>query len=334
MTVHIALPGQPAEIGACIFCGSVEKMTGEHLFAHWISKAIDEGNRSGFKTTLKFNGKIEIKEFNTTKFTNERDIGHANTKLNVLCENCNSVWGGKIQEQASMVLKPFLASDTWGMSDSQREKIAIWIASFIIVRQYLHPELLCFDEQERHEFRRTTIPPRGLSVWVARYDGKNSYESKLRTFRFASSFSTDQEKPNICITTMVFGSLIFFTYYCADRFSGRQYTISDINAIHLHNQLAESSESRKITPNPTFEWPHNSQDSYYFNELSSWPLHNLLDELGMNQVWPTFEFFSNSASPPLNYQDYLELNDLASQAFETNTGSLENARAIIRKNQM
>ena len=333
MTNHIALPGKPAEVGKCIFCGNVEKMTGEHLFARWTSKAVGAVNRSEFTATLKMRDYVRVDKFDMMAFKREQDIGHANVKLNVMCADCNNVWGSGIQDRASSTLKPLLTSDIWGMSDLHREQIATWITSFIMVSQYIHPEIVCIHEDERSEFRTTTTPPRGLSVWIARYDGGNSYESRLRSFGFLDNSFMGPQLPNSCLTTMALGSLIFFVYYTSIESTGRQYTLPNLHSITLHNMMSVSSGRRKITPNPGFVWPHNHPDFPIFFEREYWPIHDLLAEIGMDQIWPTFELFPTASKRALNHQDYMELNDLVSLSLKNEDGSLDTARAAIRSKE-
>lgn len=322
MTTYLATEDGGAKEGTCIFCGTVEMMTGEHIFANWTSKAVRPDNHTHAALTYRYKGEIRKETIDLTKFKGDRNIGHANMRLYVLCEECNSGWGSSLQEETSKVLKPVLDGSTWHLSNRERETVAKWLTSLIMVRQYLHPELKAIGEEVCREFFRARVPMTGLSVWVARYGGSNSHECRYRGHVMTTSSSPNPVSPNTCSLACVIGNLIFFVFWSSDADIIRHFSTDDPGPLGILNSIAKQDGRREWIANP-----ENIRDMpAEYEGPANYPLHDMLAELGMTQVWPTFEKYSEASLKTLTRQDFIQLNDLTTYTVTTMDDSLENAR--------
>lgn len=204
MTSFLATNGRPKFKDICIFCGERDYLTGEHLFASWISKVIPHSLGPGMNTSLITNKSREFKSFDLSQ-----QGGYANARMNLLCEKCNSGWGSILQQQTSLILKPIIAEGRWKISSRDCLCIASWVTSFVMVRQFLHPTLAVLDSTQRKLFCDTKKPLESLSLWVAQFDGTRQ---QLSTWYTGVSTKSDPTKPDMFLVALTMGNLIFAAY--------------------------------------------------------------------------------------------------------------------------
>ena len=325
---HIATKDGTASEGTCIFCGRVEMMTGEHIFAFWTNTAVKPPYEQYSKVIYRQQGHVK-EEIVDLSFKGERNRGHANMRLNVLCKECNNGWGSDLQDSVSAVLKPVLKEEAWQLTDEDREKVAKWLTSFIMVRQYLHPQAVAIDNERCRDFYRTRAPLSGVSARVARYSGENSHNSRYRNiaggdayFSRPNSISAP-ETNHSCMLTAALGNLIFFVFWSSDPNTLVHFSPNHPRPFSIANMSKEFDEETKDLPEPDNE-RYRSPQVYY-------PFHYMLAELGMSQIWPPFEIYPEASSSTLDVNDFYDLNELATHALLTNNCSLEAARAEVRR---
>jgi hypothetical protein len=321
---YLALGDGECETGPCILCGDHTKLTGEHIFAHWISRATCPTQYPDLQLILKTPDSSLVERFNLTNFKAPRNKGFSNVRLNVLCDSCNSGWGSELQEQTSKVLKPILQGDPLLLDDSARQIVATWMTSFVIVRQFLHPELNSISEETRLEFFKTKKPMNGISIWVARYDGANAYESPCRTLTIFKETDKTPPTPNTGFLTMNIGNLIFFALWSSAQSFINDFSPGTLRCIPLINMLSASEGLRQFTPNPA-----QQQKLTGFSENLTYPLHSLMMDLGMRQVWPLFSDFNSGDEVTLHRSDFDDLNNIVTHVLLTYDHSLANARANV-----
>ena len=200
---YLAINGRPNIKDHCIFCGEYAYLTGEHMFAQWIGKALGQSLRGGTNFMLVTADGNEIEAIDLA----ERG-GHANARLNLLCEECNSGWGSILQNTASMVLKPLLKEGRWRVSSEECSCIASWVTSFAMVRQFLHPRLVVMGAVERKLFFETKAPMKNISVWVAEFEGSN----QLATWYSGLVYPITLREPNVFLMVFTMGSFVFVSY--------------------------------------------------------------------------------------------------------------------------
>ena len=154
----------------CIFCGKAEKLTGEHVFADWIGGVWSGGNLTWTDRSLSLHGGEPV----TTSIRQR----HEDEMLNVLCYDCNSVWGSRKQSTAKRHIAPLIQGQWPEINEDAKKIIAWWATSFAMVREYLHPEIVVTSQLAREEFRRTSEPPPGWRIWMRPYEGYRHLESR------------------------------------------------------------------------------------------------------------------------------------------------------------
>ncbi|MCU6497609.1 hypothetical protein LPN04_07385 [Rugamonas sp. A1-17] len=330
MTTYLATSDRKITEGRCIFCQTQDQMTGEHLFAHWTTKATTPNNRSHVTLTLTRMGEKEIEVIDLTGFRSDRNVGHVNLRLTILCKECNNGWGSDIQGEASKVLKPILDGSAWLLSGPQRKIVARWITAFLMVRQYLHPELKTIDDDVCFEFFKSREPMKGLSIWIAKYNGDNTHECRYRALGAADeSVAPEFIGMNTCCSTLVIGSLIFFVFWSSEPNAIKLFSTEDPGPYFLLNQYAHENGRRSWIENP-----ENIRDpSKGYSGPAEYPLHDMLAELGMTQVWPTFEKYSNQSRSTLTRKEYSTLNEMATHVIQTYDSTLANAKSAVQENK-
>ncbi|MRW89243.1 hypothetical protein GJ699_04535 [Duganella sp. FT80W] len=321
MNRYIALVEGDAEVGNCIFCGEKRKLTGEHMFAHWVSKATSATNYPDLQLTLRTRSGNSVARYDLTSFTSPRNKGSVNFRLNILCDSCNSGWGSTLQDHTNQVLKPILNGGPLVLDDSGRELVAKWMTSFIMVRQFLHPELNSIPSESRLDFYRTQRPMTGLSVWVSKYDGDNSHECTYRALAIISETEAAPISPNTGFVTMVMGNLIFLALWSSAQNVIDKFSPADPGYLPLINAISNSTGMREFTPNPS----HPQVFKPFFGNKTL-PLHSMLMDLGMRQVWPTFADFNAGQQITLHRRDFDDLNNMVTYVLLTHDHSLDIAR--------
>lgn len=147
----------------CIFCGENKPLTGEHIFAAWIARAINYSSKQT-SWSLRLGD-----DYQSTLL----DCDHAQSTLQILCNVCNNEWGSDIQDSSSKILKTLIAGNWKILTDSQRKQMAKWVTSFVMVREFVHPELLTMDVNTRKKFRDDYTIPEGTRIWISPFEGKN-----------------------------------------------------------------------------------------------------------------------------------------------------------------
>jgi hypothetical protein len=148
----------------CIFCNQLhEELTSEHVFADWIGRCIG------------YTSKYSAAELITPN-KHQRTLtpgNHAEQTLKILCAKCNNQWGGNLQSKTAAILKPFIMRpESWRrLSQKERTQVTRWLISFIMVRQFVHPELVTFTIDDRLHFRKTSTIPAGTHAWLGRFGG-------------------------------------------------------------------------------------------------------------------------------------------------------------------
>ena len=154
-------------------CGLVKPLTGEHVFAAWISKL------TGY-TTSRSSKTLKVGDDFMHSIVEE---DHAQIKLPVLCADCNNHWGSDLQNATSKILKPFIVGNWTGLNNEQRQQLARWATCFVMVREFSHPVLVSIDDKARKDFRDSFKIPEGTRIWIAPFEGtERNFTSWHRSF--------------------------------------------------------------------------------------------------------------------------------------------------------
>ena len=114
---------------ACIFCGSQEEITREHLFPDWLA------NHLGRKTIC-----AVVTRDSTDKTLNHFRIKLFQQKLKRVCSVCNSGWMSSLEASVQPILASMVNSDTTQeLGQEEQALLSFWAAKTIFVLNYNNP---------------------------------------------------------------------------------------------------------------------------------------------------------------------------------------------------
>ncbi|WP_209719864.1 hypothetical protein [Duganella sp. 1411] len=217
----------------CILCGEADAVSKEHVYAAWIGRIHKFGAIKAHYQKTSATG--------TTKTTEDNFLDKT---LPVLCDACNTRWGSDLQDAASAILKPLIKGGEWpALSRKKLHAIAMWATSFAMVREYMYPELVTFEQEKRTRFRKEETIPEGINVWMGAYDGTRD----LLTWHRAmfDGFDTGVSQPNTALFVFTIYKVIFVVFSTssvelASPYSTRNYMLG--RCAHAHNL-------RRVWPN-------------------------------------------------------------------------------------
>ena len=97
----------------CIFCGSNDRMTNEHVFPLWLQRRMGIG-----KQVLKIVSGPQDREHVYNKHVN----GH-------VCETCNNGWMATLEEKVKPTLTKMLENQKiTGLSNREVGDLALWVS--------------------------------------------------------------------------------------------------------------------------------------------------------------------------------------------------------------
>lgn len=151
----------------CVFCGAPGSLSAEHVFPRWIVQHINptitatKNGRYGHnildKDGVKRAGKLS------------RPGDWKSISLRILCQKCNNGWLSKIQQDASLVIPPFLRGKFAALSDHNILIINRWIMNLAMVCDFTDSDVGTIPEFHRKIFiRRKVVPPDWL-IFIGRF---------------------------------------------------------------------------------------------------------------------------------------------------------------------
>jgi hypothetical protein len=148
-------------VSKCILCGAPNPSSEEHLIPLWFWKAIA---KAGFPYI-----KYRNYDLITPKWEYIENLVEEpnDASIPVLCSDCNTGWGRRLQYRSSKLLKPFVIGEWTVLNKDQRKQIANWFTNYLMVREMLSSNLITHTQEIREEFRNEYQIPQTLSIWIA-----------------------------------------------------------------------------------------------------------------------------------------------------------------------
>lgn len=190
------------EVKKCILCNMDRQLTAEHIFADWIGRATG------------YTSKYSIATLQTAKTIKQSTTpgNHAERTLKILCNECNNEWGSRLQNKTSPILKPLILGQRYNLSKHEQEQIARWLTCFVMIREFVHPELKTISQETRSKFRKSSIIPRGMAMWMAPFSGTKSNLSTWHRAFITSTPKTQEASPDTHFTILVISNVLFFVF--------------------------------------------------------------------------------------------------------------------------
>lgn len=189
-------------VGNCILCGTQGELTEEHIFADWISK-VAPSKFPGTRVQL-----ITAADHRTSLIRGP----HHDLRIKVLCSRCNNDWGSRLQSKTARVLKPLIRGRWVGLTSSERSQLARWLSCFVIVREFMHPELVTIAAEERLRFRKTSIPCKGTCMWITPFEGSANHLAAWHRALIGMTGGSASKRPDTHFTVLAIGRAVFFVF--------------------------------------------------------------------------------------------------------------------------
>lgn len=150
----------------CIYCGSYENVTREHIWADWLREYIprDMERHSGVSAVVHSD-----QSKNTTKVKKREGDFHAQ-KLRIACRSCNTGWMSRLQTKAKPYLIPTLTGNTISLYRAEQITLAAWTTMFVMTADYLDGDMVSITPGERAWLKDHQRPPRDWRIWIGRYE--------------------------------------------------------------------------------------------------------------------------------------------------------------------
>ena len=148
----------------CIFCGSAEKLTREHIWPNWLRAYVPRVEIDGRKNRhLMRTSDGEIREGKLNR------PGHtAAQRLQVVCRRCNNGWMSELQEAAKRVIVPLLSGDWANLDTTAQGILARWSIMFSMVFEHCRPSTTAIPQAHRTYLMESKDVPPDWVVWIGR----------------------------------------------------------------------------------------------------------------------------------------------------------------------
>ena len=104
----------------CIFCGTSENPSGEHLFSDWLNKNFPQDNVSSTHSRID----VDKPESNFEREWTARQI--ANKKIYNVCATCNTGWMNSIDGSTKPILVRMFRDQQAQITPAEQELLAAW----------------------------------------------------------------------------------------------------------------------------------------------------------------------------------------------------------------
>lgn len=191
---------------SCVFCGSTDSLTREHLFGQWVSKI-------GLNLTPVQHHAGPLNRL-------PRDMGKQSPyrqTVKSFCASCNSGWMSKLEVTARRVLTPLILGQQGTVALEDQASIAIWAQKTALTAMLLSSEEqraggygLAPSEYRLLYKRQSKMEPLEASqLWIGRYDGEAGF-SCVRVTPLAVRIPglPEPERPQGYAITIVLGELV------------------------------------------------------------------------------------------------------------------------------
>lgn len=190
----------------CVFCGSADKLTREHVFGDWLG-SIGLNQEPAAHRAGPLNSK-------------PRDLGVTppfKSTVRDVCAACNNGWMSRLEAAAARVLPPLILDRPGLINPIDQGIIAAWVQKTALVNMLVSSSaerangygLPRSEYQALYENRGLGGPLSDSQGWIGRYGGTRTQASACVTPMVIRLNGTpDPDRPQAYITTIVLGRLV------------------------------------------------------------------------------------------------------------------------------
>ena len=222
-----------------MLCGDEDgKITLEHIYGDWMAQEFPEQERSRKRAVLytsRTTGEVEMRKWE------EKESRHQ-TKVKALCEECNNVWGSRMEAAVRPVITPMIRGDDCYRNVEAVRTLATWAAKVAALQEFLDPpEMRVLRDLDRRRLRVLSEPPINTVISIGAIAG---VRWGITTRRRVGGTLAPPVPADTYMMTIGFGALLLIV-------GGNTTGVELTNPAEvLHEAL------RQVWPDPKpFRWP-------------------------------------------------------------------------------
>jgi hypothetical protein len=190
---------------ACVFCGSADTLTGEHVLGKWLSNiGLDPSpvrHGAGFLNRIR------------------RDLGVRppfRQTVRDVCGDCNHGWMSRLEVVAQRVLTPLILGRPGEIEAADRGALAAWVQKTALTAMLVSSEeerdagygLPPTEYRELYALRDEARPLPVSRFWIGRYDGVRGWSIRVVPLTVRVDGLPEPDRPQAYAMTIVLGELL------------------------------------------------------------------------------------------------------------------------------
>ena len=139
----------------CVFCGSCEPLTDEHIYARWTRRFIP-------RTMKKYQQLIAVSYLDHTDYVlNKRPGDVRDWFVKCVCEkHCNNGWMRRLENLARPILIKLINGEKFRLLPRHQSIIAAWSTMTARVAEYGYSEYVTTHHMQRKYLMKTQLAPK------------------------------------------------------------------------------------------------------------------------------------------------------------------------------
>lgn len=193
----------------CVFCGLDSKLTREHVFPQWASRAL-LSRPDRLETAFRMRGG------STGGLNVDYETKVANVVAKAACAACNSEWMSALDAEAKTILEPMLLGYNRRLSVSRLRTLTNWaILKFMADEFGDNPKsrTTYFTAEERRDFMETRSIPKACYLWLGRYEGGEDAAGFVGIHDVPNLRAGDSEQDFSALTSVIAMGQVLFTLF-------------------------------------------------------------------------------------------------------------------------
>jgi hypothetical protein len=168
-------PPATNRVRACIFCGSQERLSGEHVYANWLREFLPRRVKYTSHWVSQDGGDVKRGKLS-------RPGDPFSQRLRIVCKNCNSGWMSQLQTASKPFLVPLLQGEWPALDAPAQLAVARWITMTSMVIEFADPPTAEVPWTHRADFSETRSIQPNWHVWIGRHDPGSKHSAYFNHF--------------------------------------------------------------------------------------------------------------------------------------------------------
>lgn len=156
-------------VNRCIFCGRSD-LNREHVWPKWAHEFIRHSRRHQAYVQRPKKGKPHEQQADIITLT-----------LKVVCKkHCNAGWMNSLENRVKRILTPLMTDGPIFLDKYNQEILAMWIATKMMVAEFMAPEDTVFSPLDRSLLMGRRIPSDVTGIFIGQYKGERRHNMYMR----------------------------------------------------------------------------------------------------------------------------------------------------------